>query len=224
MSERATATMTATAAAMFRRFGGVYVLPLLFLLLLLLFALLSLRGAWRAGDTDGAGLALLLETSLPYAEEWSSLEGVFGAPGVVSPEFWESAEGGDVVLLNFFASWCAPCHAEHGVLAELSRSVPVAGVVWNDRADAVTRWLAREGSPFWRLGRDTGEYGRLFGVEGVPTTFVMRRGAGGLEVCERIESPLVEGSVALASLGRVMESCGAGNGDGDGDDGGAGDE
>ena len=84
--------------------------------------------------------------------------------------------GGRPVLVNVFASWCAPCLAEHPLLMRLSGelSVPVLGINHRDEAEDALAWLARHGDPFERIGADTdGRVSIDWGVYGVPETFVV---------------------------------------------------
>lgn len=83
---------------------------------------------------------------------------------------------GKVAIINFFASWCAPCKAEHPVLMSLAErtGVPVYGIAWKDKPEAVQAWLAAEGNPFSRTGFDaSGRVGIDWGISGVPETFVV---------------------------------------------------
>lgn len=83
------------------------------------------------------------------------------------------------VLVNFWASWCVPCVAEHPQLMALQRQgVPILGINYKDRGADARAFLERRGNPFARLGVD--EPGRVaidWGVYGVPETFVVD-GAG----------------------------------------------
>lgn len=82
---------------------------------------------------------------------------------------------GKVALVNFFASWCVPCRAEHPFVTELARNgVPVYGINYKDKAPDALAWLAELGDPFTRIGADTdGREGIEFGVYGLPETFVV---------------------------------------------------
>ena len=82
---------------------------------------------------------------------------------------------GKVALVNFFASWCVPCRAEHPFVTELARNgVPVYGINYKDKAADALAWLAELGDPFTRIGADTdGREGIEFGVYGLPETFVV---------------------------------------------------
>ena len=82
---------------------------------------------------------------------------------------------GQVVLVNFWASWCVPCTIEHPQLMQLAREgVPVYGVSYKDKAPEARAFLERRGNPFARLGADaTGRVGIEWGVYGVPETFVV---------------------------------------------------
>ncbi|MBL0965820.1 DsbE family thiol:disulfide interchange protein [Blastomonas sp. UPD001] len=78
-------------------------------------------------------------------------------------------------LLNVFASWCVPCIAEAPVLAELARAgVEIDGVAIRDRTADVQAFLARNGNPYTRIGRDDVSKIQFdLGSSGVPETFVI---------------------------------------------------
>ena len=83
---------------------------------------------------------------------------------------------GKVTLLNFFASWCAPCQVEHPMLMRLSREagIHVVGIDYKDAPEAGRRFLMRNGVPFAAVGADsTGRTAIDFGVYGVPETFII---------------------------------------------------
>ena len=80
-----------------------------------------------------------------------------------------------VKVVNFWASWCAPCRAEHPRLMELSaQGVPVYGVNYKDKPEDALGLLAELGNPFAAMGADaTGRMGLDWGLYGVPETFVI---------------------------------------------------
>jgi cytochrome c biogenesis protein CcmG/thiol:disulfide interchange protein DsbE len=83
---------------------------------------------------------------------------------------------GQVVLVNFFASWCIPCRAEHPVLMRIAEQerVPLYGIAYKDRPADAKRFLDQLGDPFRRIGLDSaGRTGIEFGVYGVPETYVI---------------------------------------------------
>lgn len=85
---------------------------------------------------------------------------------------------GKVWLLNVWASWCAPCRAEHPVLLELARSggVAIVGLNYNDQRADSRRWLQTFGNPYQASAFDgDGRIGMEYGVYGVPETFVIDR-------------------------------------------------
>jgi cytochrome c biogenesis protein CcmG, thiol:disulfide interchange protein DsbE len=83
---------------------------------------------------------------------------------------------GKPVLVNFFASWCAPCRAEHATLEGFAASgrVPVVGVAYKDKPEDSKRFLAELGDPYERIGIDAdGRTAIDFGVYGVPETYIV---------------------------------------------------
>ena len=84
--------------------------------------------------------------------------------------------GGEVMLVNVFASWCVPCLAEHPIITRLAETVPVMGINHRDDPADALDWLARHGDPYHRIGTDGDGRGALeWGVYGVPETFVIDR-------------------------------------------------
>jgi len=82
------------------------------------------------------------------------------------------------VLVNFFASWCAPCAVEQPVLMGLKqRKVAIVGVAYKDAPDNTKAFLGRLGDPFaQRLVDRDGRAGVEFGVTGVPETYLVAKG------------------------------------------------
>lgn len=80
-----------------------------------------------------------------------------------------------VKLVNFWASWCPPCRAEHPLLEELAKSgIPVHGVNYKDDPANAMGFLAELGNPYTTMGADTtGRTAIEWGVYGVPETYVI---------------------------------------------------
>ncbi|MEE9426610.1 MAG: DsbE family thiol:disulfide interchange protein [Paracoccaceae bacterium] len=84
---------------------------------------------------------------------------------------------GQIKLVNFWASWCAPCRVEHPNLIEISQDIPVYGVNQKDQPEDALNFLAELGNPFKAITTDTkGRQSIDWGVYGLPETFLLDGG------------------------------------------------
>ncbi|MEO8244572.1 MAG: redoxin family protein, partial [bacterium] len=62
-----------------------------------------------------------------------------------------------VKLVNFWASWCQPCRAEHPVLEQLkAEGVVIYGVNYKDKPADAEGFLNEMGNPYAKIGADSG--------------------------------------------------------------------
>ncbi|WP_112321410.1 DsbE family thiol:disulfide interchange protein [Oceanibium sediminis] len=147
-----------------RRFNWLLLVPPL--------AFLGLAGAFYAGlnreSPDELPSAFAGRTAPAIA-----LPPIEGADWPAPSDDMLTAEG--VKLVNFWASWCAPCRIEHPLLMQLADSgVTIIGVNYKDQPAAARGFLDELGNPYTAVGADTtGRKGIDWGLYGVPETFVI---------------------------------------------------
>lgn len=150
----------------------------------LIFAALAAMFLWGMGRDDPRALPSTREGGPVPALTLSAFDG--------QPPFTvDDLATGEVVLVNFFASWCAPCRAEHQQLMTLAADgVRIFGVNYKDEPVKAKRFLGELGNPYARLAADdTGRTGLEWGLYGVPETFIID-GKG--IVVKRFAGPITE--------------------------------
>ncbi len=87
----------------------------------------------------------------------------------------KSAGVGRPMIVNVFASWCAPCRIEHPRLMALeAQGISVLGIAYKDEPEATAAFLEELGDPFRMVLVDReGRAGLDLGVSGVPETFAV---------------------------------------------------
>ena len=84
--------------------------------------------------------------------------------------------GGEVILVNFFATWCQPCRAEHIYIKRFSneKKVKIIGINYKDNSKKTLEWLRELGNPYSDVPIDKdGKIAIDWGVYGIPETFVI---------------------------------------------------
>lgn len=87
---------------------------------------------------------------------------------------------GKVVVINVFASWCAPCAAEAPVLEQVQKQIvgrdaTVLGITYLDAAPDSARFVKAHGITYPVLRDVDGNFSRAFGTTGVPETYIIDR-------------------------------------------------
>ncbi len=162
----------------------------LYLLPVLLFAVVAGYFLWGLDPGRDPRLVPSARVGKPVPTfDLPAVEGL-QQPGLASADL----AVGEVTLLNFFASWCVPCRAEHPFLTELAErsGVPLYGINHRDKPAAAVAWLDELGNPYQRIGADAGRGAVEWGVSGVPETFILD-GEGRIRYHHR--GPLVGGLI-----------------------------
>jgi cytochrome c biogenesis protein CcmG/thiol:disulfide interchange protein DsbE len=111
-------------------------------------------------------------------------------PGKLAPAFELQTLSGDtlrlsdlrgqVVLLNFWASWCLACVGEHPLFIEADRrwrdrGLRVVGVVYQDTRANAAQWLRERGGDWTTVLDEASRTAIEYGLFGVPETFLIDR-------------------------------------------------
>ena len=132
-----------------------------------------------------AGLASMFYFGM-YRDGRGELQSVFiDRPATVVPQTGlqgvpvltdADLRAGEVTVVNFWATWCPPCRAEHPVLLKMAADgVRVAGINIMDDDVKALEYLAEAGNPFFAVATDPRGRNRVeWGVTAPPETFIIR--------------------------------------------------
>ena len=84
--------------------------------------------------------------------------------------------GKEIMLVNFFATWCKPCRDEHVYIKRFAyeKGIRVIGINYKDSSGKAIEWLKNLGNPYTDVPLD--KKGRIaidWGVYGIPETFIV---------------------------------------------------
>jgi peroxiredoxin len=132
-----------------------------------------------------------------------SLPALAGPPGSPAPPFTLAARGGQnvsleqykgqVVMLNFWASWCGPCRQEMPLLESIYKKYnkmgfTMIGVNVEPDSNAANEWLKATPVSFPILYDRDSKVSKLYDVAGMPSTVIIDR-SGKLRVLHRGYKP-----------------------------------
>jgi cytochrome c biogenesis protein CcmG, thiol:disulfide interchange protein DsbE len=168
---------------------------------------------WRR-SAIGLGISLPILALLAYGMTLDPRTIPSPLPGKPAPEFSLAVMDqpdtvrlselrGNVVVLNFWASWCMECRYEHSDLSLAStmfekRGVRFFGVLYNDTPANGRAWIREMGGQTYPALIDEGSRTAVnYGLYGVPETFIINR--DGVVVHKQI------GPITIAKLAEIIE-------------------
>ena len=95
-------------------------------------------------------------------------------------------------LINFWASWCAPCRVEHPYLMMLSKyqHLKILGINFKDKKINALKFLEELGDPYHYLAKDSsGKQSVNFGIYGIPESILIDNE---FNILKKIVGPLNE--------------------------------
>ncbi len=103
-------------------------------------------------------------------------------------------QAGKPVVVNFWASWCVPCHQEATALAEAARQsgskVQFLGVLYNDKTGKDRDFVQKYGVPYPTVLDPNSGTAIRYGIAQIPDTFIVD----------------AQGNIAYHHLGAVTDS------------------
>ena len=103
----------------------------------------------------------------------------------------ETLKQNQFTLINFFASWCAPCRLEHKYLIKLAnhnKDIKILGINFKDKKNNALIFLNELGNPYNSVLEDPdGRASVLFGIYGIPESILINKE---LTIIKKIIGPI----------------------------------
>ena len=103
----------------------------------------------------------------------------------------EALKKNKFTLINFFASWCAPCRTEHKYLINLSnknKDFKILGISFKDKKKNSINFLNELGNPYNFVAEDSdGKASIFFGIYGIPESILVNNE---LVIIKKIVGPI----------------------------------
>lgn len=134
--------------------------------------------AWLAAALIAAACAApLAPISVPTPAPTAEVAHDFTLPALTGPAVTLRDLRGRWVVVNFWATWCAPCRAEMPYLQEIATEyaaqVTVLGVNMREDAEEVARFVGEAGIAFPVLLEPDDAMLLWYGPRGLPLTYVI---------------------------------------------------
>ena len=96
---------------------------------------------------------------------------------LVPPKVTLASLRGKPAAINFWASWCTPCHKEAPELERVARGLHgrarLVGVDWTDGTGAARSFVKQYKLTYPNLSDPDGATGSKYGLKGLPMTFIL---------------------------------------------------
>ena len=168
-------------------------------------------GAMTRRRRIGTGLVLLIIGGVVVAEITTSGGGQAAHPAPALPKQVLSGHPVDMAslrgkpaLINFWASWCGPCEQEAPELRRFADGIgpraSLVGIDWNDSSKSARTFIEESHWTYSVLRDPGGSVGNAYGLNGLPTTFVLDREGN---IVQKLQGPQTVSTLkqALSSVG-----------------------
>jgi peroxiredoxin len=127
----------------------------------------------------------------------------FSRTDLVGKNFDLKAQRGKIVLIDFWASWCAPCMIEIPHLSQLQkqyggRGLQIVGIAMDD-SEAVTRQTMQKAAFTYPVVLGDAKFGNLYGgVLGLPLQMLVGRDGKILAIWNEVTAAALDKAVTTA--------------------------